>query len=298
MSIKNFKVLPGEYQEWLHLALNTKEEMSKERIRSWYESWDGKVYVSFSGGKDSTVLLHLARSIFPDIKAVFINTGLEYPEVVKFVKETENVDTVRGDMPFNKVVENYGYPVVSKEISQKLHDIMTTKSDFLRSKRLHGDEKGNGKISEKWKFLAEADFKISHQCCAKLKKNPVKKYEKNTGLKPIVGMMAVDSRLREQQYLTNGCNSFDSKRPTSSPIAFWTEGNVWEYIKKYNVPYSRIYDMGYTRTGCMFCMFGVHMEREEENRFQRMKHTHPTQYNYCINTLGIGKVLDAIKIEY
>ena len=63
------------------------------------------------------------------------------------------------------------------------------------------------------------------------------------------------------------------------------------------MPYCKIYDMGETRTGCMFCMFGVHME-QGANRFQRMYLSHPKQWNYCINTLGCGKVLDYIGVKY
>ena len=81
------------------------------------------------------------------------------------------------------------------------------------------------------------------------------------------------------------------------PMAFWTEKDVWDYINKYNLPYSRIYDMGYKRTGCMFCMYGIQSE-PTPNRFQTMEKTHPKIYNYCIENLGIGNVLDFIGIEY
>jgi 3'-phosphoadenosine 5'-phosphosulfate sulfotransferase (PAPS reductase)/FAD synthetase len=83
----------------------------------------------------------------------------------------------------------------------------------------------------------------------------------------------------------------------STPLGFWLEDDIWDYIKKYDIPYAEIYDLGYTRTGCMFCMFGVQLEKGE-NRFQCMKKTHPKQYDYCINKLGCGKVLDFIAIEY
>ena len=130
-----------------------------------------------------------------------------------------------------------------------------------------------------------------------MKKNPIKKYEKETQRKPIVGIMASDSSGRKTSYLRNSCNSFTTHRPISNPISFWLEQDIWDYIHKNNLPYSKIYDMGFDRTGCMFCMFGVHLEKGE-NRFQRMKKTHPKQWDYCINKLGCGKVLDLIKIDY
>jgi len=73
------------------LPLDLKIGLTKNRIRSWYEHWHGNVYVSFSGGKDSTVLLDLVRQDYPDVPAVFCDTGLEYPEIRDFVKTFDNV---------------------------------------------------------------------------------------------------------------------------------------------------------------------------------------------------------------
>ena len=101
------------------LPLEQKILMTKTRIKEWvnYYGLEG-VYVSFSGGKDSTVLLHIARSIYPDIKAVFVDTGLEYPEIRDFVKTFDNVDIIRPKMNFKQVLNKYGYPIISKEVSE------------------------------------------------------------------------------------------------------------------------------------------------------------------------------------
>jgi 3'-phosphoadenosine 5'-phosphosulfate sulfotransferase (PAPS reductase)/FAD synthetase len=99
------------------LPLERKIQITQTRIIEWYTRWKGQVYVSFSGGKDSTVLLHIARQCFPDIEAVFVNTGLEYPEIQKFAKSFDNVTVVRPKMSFVDVIKNYGYPVISKEVS-------------------------------------------------------------------------------------------------------------------------------------------------------------------------------------
>jgi 3'-phosphoadenosine 5'-phosphosulfate sulfotransferase (PAPS reductase)/FAD synthetase len=280
-----------------NLSLEDKIIMTNERIKEWYDAWEGQVYISFSGGKDSTVLLDLVRKLYPDVKAVFINTGLEYPEILKFIKTIENVDVIRPKMRFKDVIDKYGYPVISKENAQKIYDIRNTKSEKFKNKRLYGDEKGNGKLPEKWKYLIDSDIKISSYCCNILKKYPIKKYEKVNKLAPFVGTMASDSRLRETNYLKNGCNSFNA-RPMSLPMSFWLEKDVWEYINKYNIPYSTIYDKGYERTGCMFCMIGLHLDKNIKNKFEIMKETHPKHYNYCINKLECGKVLDLLNIKY
>ena len=87
----------------------------------WYQHYDGNVCVSFSGGKDSTVLLHIARQMYPDIPAVFSNTGLEYPEIQRFVKSFDNVDIVTPSMNFGEVISTYGYPLIGKEVAEAIY---------------------------------------------------------------------------------------------------------------------------------------------------------------------------------
>lgn len=319
-------------QNW---SLERKIQVTQTRIIEWYQHWEGKVYVSFSGGKDSTVLLDLARRIYPDIEAVFLDTGLEYPEIREFVKTKENVTwlyPIKYDKEkkewiktnFKDVIDIYGYPVISKIVSQRIEGARRGQKSAIEL--LNGTYTTNGKDKsifncEKYKYLTDAPFKISDKCCKVMKKDPTKLYEREKNLKAIIGTMACEGRQRESSWLKTGCNAFNSQRPSSQPMSFWTEQDVLRYIKQFNIPYASVYGdivsvnngsktnpqmilktTNLERTGCMFCMFGCHLDKEP-NRFQRMKITHPKQYNYCIrpieeNGLGLGKVLDYIGVKY
>ena len=141
-----------------------------------------------------------------------------------------------------------------------------------------------------------------------MKKRPLHKYSRESGNMPIIGTMACESKRREGAYLQTGCNAFQKKDPSSQPMSFWLEQDVLDSLQLTGIPYASIYGdiveqggrlvtTGAQRTGCMFCMFGLHLEKRP-NRFQCMALTHPKQYDFCINRLGCGKVLDYINVPY
>ena len=103
------------------LPLERKIQISQARIIEWYKHYDGKVVVSFSGGKDSTVLLHMVRQLYPNVKAVFSNTGLEYASIQRHVKTFDNVDIIVPPMRFDQVISMYGYPLISKEVAEAIY---------------------------------------------------------------------------------------------------------------------------------------------------------------------------------
>ena len=173
-------------QSW---SLDKKIQVTTARIIEWYEHYNGLVYVAFSGGKDSTVLLDLVRKIYPDVPAVFCDTGLEFPEVRQFAMNTENVVVLHPEMNFRKVIETYGYPIVSKRVADTVE--YGHKPGSFRWKELHGEiVRSNGTKSEfnceKWCYLLDAPFKVSSRCCNVMKKKPMKKYSKETGRVPLL----------------------------------------------------------------------------------------------------------------
>lgn len=279
----------------LKYDLPVKILLTKKRIREWYEHYKGEVFVSFSGGKDSTVLLNIARTMYPKIPAIFVNTGMEYPEIQSFVKTFDNVEWLKPKNNFVEVIKKYGIPVISKSNACAISRYRKTKDSVQKYHRLNGWPNGKkGMIPKKWQYLIHAPFRISDYCCEIMKKNPIKKFMKKSGKFPMTGMMAIESDMRLRQYEKNGCNAFNLQSPISWPIAFWTEENIWEYIHMENISYSTIYDMGEKRTGCMFCLFGIQNEKNGKNRLQRMKKNHPLQYKFLIEKLRYNDVIDFI----
>ena len=319
-------------------SLERKIQVTQTRLLEWYQKNDNKCYVSFSGGKDSTVLADLTARVckIQDCKLVlwFSDTGLEFPELKEHTKsygeilekkyniEVETIIDYPKDkngkrVTFRQVIEKYGYPLISKNVAQNIYEYRA-KPDGCRGKYFDPNSDyckkyGQAFCLEKWIPLRDSDIPISHKCCNEMKKKPAKRFEKETGLKPIVGTMTCESKARKTSWLKSGCNAFDTKRPISQPMSFWTEQDVLEYIVKCNLPYPSVYGeikrdkkgkwytTGQERTGCMFCGFGVHLQKEPNN-FQRMKQTHPKIWEYCMKPwdeggLGMKDVLEFIGVK-
>ena len=316
-------------QAW---SLERKIMITQTRIIEWYQHYKGQVYVSFSGGKDSTVLLDLARRIYPDIEAVFVDTGLEYPELREFVKTVDNVTWLKPSMNFRKVIEAYGYPLGSKHIAQVIEDfrkhsnyVPGMKKDDIEiegyTKKYMPNEYG-GVYPVKTKFaipkkltaaILENDIKISNRCCTVMKKKPLAEYQRRIKKLPIIATMAEESLRREMGWRKSGCNVFTGARTISKPMSFWTGQDVLQYLKEFEIPYASVYGeikqdesgkyytTGCDRTGCIFCGFACHNEKEP-NRFQRLKQTHPKLWEYCMKPweqggLGMKEVLYKIGVK-
>ena len=304
------------------LPLERKIMITQTRIIEFYEKLKGQVYISFSGGKDSTVLLHIARQLYPSIPAVFSNTGLEYPEIRMFALSFDNVAEVfpvwgrlgnknnkPSNMPINfkDVVYLYGYPIISKEVAQTIEEARTTPGG-QRYKRLFDPKVGTKKYKQiKYNPLYFLPVKITRKCCNVMKKRPLQSYEKQENKYKVMATMTEESILRQTEWIRQGCNALNGKTIKSTPMSFWTEQDVLQYIVSNNIPIASVYGdivsvdsdgleydarsgmnfgcklkcTGCKRTGCIFCGFGLHMEKGE-TRFQRLAKKHPRQYEFCI----------------
>lgn len=219
---------------------------------------------------------------------------------------------------FNEVILKYGYPIISKEVSEAIYyarRIVPRESYPIRRLMLLGklpsesvkNSLGLDKTKEnmgskssifnkkKWLPIArDMPFLVSHYCCNRMKKEPLSKYGKSIQSYSYIGTLTEESRVRKQAWLRHGCNAFDSKKITSQPLSFWTNQDILEYIKRFNLDMCSVYGeietlsngklhcTGCQRTGCIFCGFSAHLDRQGEERFLMLKETHPKQYNYCI----------------
>lgn len=306
--------------------LEEKIQISTARIIEWYEAWGGQVYISNSGGVDSTVLSWLVHHIYPDVIDVYCDTGLEYPELRKFIINKPGIIVLKPKMNFVEVIKKYGYPIISKETAYAIYSANHGSlygTNKMKGLRIDGTPNSYYSGNIKWGYLVGSDIPIGNQCCYVMKKSVTKHYEEQNGKHPFIGTMAEESITRKTAWIRSGCNAFSGDRPISSPISFWKKSDVLECLYKYNIPYVKevygdiVCENGvYTttkqkRTGCVFCGFGCHLEKEP-NKFHTLAVLEPKLYDYCMRGgkydesgkwvpdkgLGMAKVLDFINVKW
>ena len=294
------------------LPLQAKIQMTRLRIRAWIDEFgeDG-VYVSFSGGKDSTVLLDIVRKDYPNVEAVFVNTGLEFPSVRQFALSKENVTELRPIMNFRDVIIKHGYPLIGKKQARFIHDLQTAGEHNKNTVNLrltgfnqNGVYCSTMKLPKKYLFMKDAPFFVSSECCNVIKEKPM---QAKNGF-PIMATMAEESDMREKKWKKYGCNAFDLKHPQSAPLSFWTEQDILQYIHENDLAISDAYGevvvkndgvdgqmnihdylsdyrgcqyetTGCKRTGCIFCGFGI---TQDMQRFVRLAEKEPKLCDYVM----------------
>ena len=282
------------------LSLDRKIQISQTRIIEWIQKNNKNVFVSFSGGKDSTVLLDIVRRIDQDVPALFVNTGLEFPEIRKFALQHENVVEIRPQMPFNAVIRNFGFPILSKDISNAIFKARKPGSGKnyklnLLGKSYFMSKDGNYKYSRynipKYMPICQLPIRISAECCNVMKERPATEWKRKHGMLPFIGTMADESFRRTRNWMRHGCNAFDIDEPRSAPLSIWTEQDVLKYVLKYDVEICSVYGdivpvfgrtreeackpptlkcTGCQRTGCVFCCYGEHIKTVGDSRMQML----------------------------
>lgn len=277
------------------------------RIEALYHETNGKCYISFSGGKDSTVLLALTKLCIdaytlPEegIRAVYSNTGIEMGVTVDFVNWCKNnwyknIEIIRPEHSFDWVIKNKGKPMLSKLRAQYLNRwergmrteaIMT---NFIEGVTHQGARARSTVLADRDFHMLHPDFKITatDSCCSYLKKKPFAKYGKDRGMKgTAIGLRIAEGGARQvsiTRRVERGekiCTTYSGDLIKKMPIVDWTDENVEEFIKQYNVPLSDAYTKyGFDRTGCMACPFAKDVDRNleylfryEPNRYKAIMH--------------------------
>ena len=275
-----------------------KVEHAQDVIREFveHEGVNG-VYVSFSGGKDSLALLHLVRSIYPDVPAVFANTGIEFPEQVKFVRTFQNVIEVHPIKHFPKIIKEDGIVYPSKEVAMYIKAAKGGAAyavNGLRGLDLEGKENRYKSRFKKWAYLMDCGVKISPDCCELMKERPMRDYENINGKSPIIGTRAEESFRRAVGWMKSGCNSFAGNRAKSTPLSLWLESDVWRYIDENSIKLSPMYTEGrMNRTGCMFCPVPIAHGDYKNIEYARIHH--PKMYETMMIKHRLKVMLEKVR---
>lgn len=211
--------------------------------------------VAFSGGKASLVALHMAWLINPNIDVIFNNTGVEHPKTIQYVKELTdrwglNITETQPIKTFWQCVEEYGFPQIR-----------------------------GGKDS---KSSATKRNTRAPACCRLLKERPAVLAYRSLGIDTIfTGIQASESRVRFLSACERGQYFYSKKWRLfrCNPITFWTDAELWEYIRSNDLPYNPLYDEGHDRVGCLPCT--GHLEWQK-----KMAKTSPKLLRYILEKQG------------
>jgi len=266
------------------LPLEEKVSISNKFIDSVLSKCN-KPAVAWSGGKDSTIALHLVLKKMPDIDVIWVNTGVEFPECISFINEYKkkwslNFHIAKPESNFWDVTEKYGWPMLGKGSS----GYWWTRAEYLK-------KKGKYKLAR-----ATEAAKISAACCRILKEKPMKKLCSSLDIDLIIlGNLVSESRQRFLIWAQKGNYYFakNEKRWKAWVLSSWTEKDILEYHDLNNLPKSEIYKKGHLRNGCWPCLMDI---RFKDNKLSILRKSHPKLWKFLIIDKGLGERLIALKL--
>lgn len=228
--------------------------------------------VLWSGGKDSTVLLHMVLERRPDVLVEYNDTGVEYPETREFVREVEqawglNLRVAKAPPgTFWWCVEKYGYPLLGKR---------------------HANAKG---------VRGFEGVRLADNCCYWCKEKPGRLLQRRLGADLLfLGVSASESMRRRLGWAERG--DYYQRKDTGvwkvHPLSIWDDVDVWAYHGKFDIPYCALYDMGHRRNGCWPCGMDI---KFPDNHYKALRQSHPKLWRHLMVDRGVGEMLVKIKL--
>lgn len=302
--VSNKKILKNIESKFLKdYSLEDKIILAKIRIKEFIEKLQGiETSISFSGGKDSCVLRHLVHQVQDELNLkhskCLIAAEFFHPETAKFLKNNTSKDDilVAPKKTWQQIIKEVGYPIISKQIAQKINHIRNTKNHSKYIRAILGlDNNKFATLPLKYIHFLDKEFcnyKISHKCCDYVKGNI-----KHDKMPTFIGTTIQESRLRRNSWLKTGCIVYEKGKPNMcKPLSLFTDNDIWNYIKMNNIKISKIYDLGYTRSGCVCCGFGLSLEEELKkkkiinfNRFELLYRSNKNLFDVFLKKYGMLK---------
>ena len=313
------------------MNLNDYIRSAQERIEDLIRETNGKCYIAFSGGKDSTIILALVKmcyelgTIQELPKAVYSDTGIEYQAIKDFViwcKDSDwysNIEIIHPKKSFSQCCKEYGKPIISKAKSDFISTYQKNNCSYDKLKILLNGITNTGKQTTKYILSSknfniinpEFDIKISNKCCKTLKKDPFQDYAIDNDIYGYInGMRMAEGGIRAsniEKRVKNGgkiCTSikYISKLKrniiSKSPIVDWTDEIEEEFIKKYNIPLSKAYiEYKCDRTGCVLCPFAK-CNKDVAKRLKILYDFEPVKYKLAMATMKDIYIAQNIELDF
>ncbi len=325
---------PHEFMQKQSLPYEAKIIHAQIKAREFYETLDGNVFCSVGGLDSLTLLTFLRKFVSKDIIGVSVSV-LEDISIQRIHKTFDNFVRLKPLKGKAQVIEEHGYPVISKEKAGKIqllqnpseknatvrHAIMTGETGKLGGYR--NIETGSRmRLPQKWLNLfggpenekygtnyQSAPFKVFPDCCYWMKERPADLWAKEHKMHPYMGLMASEGGQRQKALTKHGCNYYGKTVTRSCPFAIFNRQDILQLALDLEVevpaiygtierlPNGTLYTTRAQRTGCSMCGFGIHIEKRP-HRFDRLREDNPKEWEFWMHKMGWGKVLDYIGIKW